>query len=60
MELFTTGVDQYTEQDIGEASRALTGWIVQGKNAVFRDCIKPETTADHVPMFDDAAGARPT
>ncbi|MCZ6633250.1 MAG: DUF1800 domain-containing protein [bacterium] len=37
MELFTTGVDQYTEQDIGEASRALTGWIVQGKNAVFRE-----------------------
>ena len=28
MELFTLGVDQYTEQDVRESARAWTGWIV--------------------------------
>ncbi len=34
-ELFSLGVGNYTEQDIKEAARALTGWSVQGENAVF-------------------------
>jgi uncharacterized protein (DUF1800 family) len=28
MELFTMGVDQYTERDVREAARAWTGWVV--------------------------------
>lgn len=37
MELFTMGEgNAYTERDIGEAARALTGWIVVGKQPVFR------------------------
>jgi len=28
MELFTLGVDQYTEKDVRESARAWTGWIV--------------------------------
>jgi uncharacterized protein (DUF1800 family) len=30
MELFTLGVDEYTQTDVTEAARALTGWTVQG------------------------------
>ena len=30
MELFTLGVDNYTQADVTEVSRALTGWTVQG------------------------------
>ena len=37
MELFTMGVGNYTETDVGEAARALTGWIVSGKKAEFRN-----------------------
>ncbi len=38
MELFTMGEGStYTEHDIGEAARALTGWIVVGKRPVFRE-----------------------
>jgi uncharacterized protein (DUF1800 family) len=33
MELFTMGVGNYTEQDVGEASRALTGWVVDGRRS---------------------------
>src|SRR5262249_34404578 len=29
MELFTLGIGHYTEQDVREAARALTGWMVQ-------------------------------
>jgi len=36
MELFTLGVGNYTEQDIGESARALTGWIVEAKKPVFK------------------------
>ncbi|MBL8800411.1 MAG: DUF1800 domain-containing protein [Planctomycetes bacterium] len=32
MELFTLGVGNYSEQDIKEAARALTGWRTQGGN----------------------------
>lgn len=34
-ELFTLGVGNYTEQDIKEAARALTGWTVQQGRAEF-------------------------
>jgi hypothetical protein len=33
MELFTMGVGNYTEFDVGEAARALTGWKVEGRRA---------------------------
>jgi uncharacterized protein (DUF1800 family) len=35
MELFTLGVGNYTEDDIAHAARALTGWTVRGRDAVF-------------------------
>jgi uncharacterized protein (DUF1800 family) len=35
MELFTLGVGNYTEEDVKEAARALTGWTV--KNGEFRE-----------------------
>ena len=35
MELFSLGVGNYTEQDIREAARALTGWTVENGEAVF-------------------------
>jgi hypothetical protein len=35
MELFTMGVGNYTEDDVAHAARALTGWTVQGRQAVF-------------------------
>ncbi len=35
LELFTLGVNNYTEHDIVEASRALTGWRIQGMRGVF-------------------------
>lgn len=35
LELFTLGVNHYTEHDIVEASRALTGWRIQGMRGVF-------------------------
>ena len=30
MELFTLGVDKYTQTDVTEVARALTGWTIQG------------------------------
>jgi uncharacterized protein (DUF1800 family) len=35
MELFTLGIGNYTEQDIQEAARALTGWRVEGLVSYF-------------------------
>ncbi|WP_250632647.1 DUF1800 domain-containing protein [Rhodoflexus caldus] len=35
LELFTIGIGHYTEADIREAAKALTGWTVNGLNAVF-------------------------
>jgi uncharacterized protein (DUF1800 family) len=35
LELFTMGIGNYTETDIREAARALTGWILSGLNSVF-------------------------
>ena len=37
MELFTLGIGNYSETDIKEAARALTGWKVQSNNALFND-----------------------
>ena len=37
MELFTLGIGNYTEQDIQEAARALTGWQVDGLTAYFTE-----------------------
>lgn len=36
MELFTLGIGNYTETDIKQAALALTGWVVEGLNPVFR------------------------
>jgi uncharacterized protein (DUF1800 family) len=35
LELFTMGIGNYTETDIREAARALTGWILSGLGSVF-------------------------
>lgn len=37
MELFTMGVGNYTEDDIVEAARALTGWTYVGRNFSFNE-----------------------
>ena len=37
MELFTLGIGNYTEDDVKEAARALTGWTVKGDQARFRE-----------------------
>ena len=37
MELFTLGIGNYTEQDIQEAARALTGWRVDGLTSYFTE-----------------------
>lgn len=36
MELFTLGIGHYTENDIKEAARALTGWTTDGAQFVYR------------------------
>jgi hypothetical protein len=35
LELFTMGIDNYTEEDIKEAARAFTGWTFRGDEFVF-------------------------
>jgi uncharacterized protein (DUF1800 family) len=35
LELFTMGIGNYTEFDIREAARALTGWVLSGLGSVF-------------------------
>jgi len=35
MELFTLGIGNYTEADVAEAARALTGWQVEGLESYF-------------------------
>ena len=37
MELFGLGIGNYTEEDIREAARALTGWGTRGRSSVFRE-----------------------
>jgi uncharacterized protein (DUF1800 family) len=53
MELFCLGVGHYTEQDVREVSRALTGWTVQG----FRreDNYNGATFIDFPPFHDPGA-----
>ena len=36
LELFTLGVNNYTQNDVAEAARALTGWTVSGLQAEFQ------------------------
>jgi len=43
MELFTLGIGNYSEGDIVEAARALTGWTVDGLNAVYNPDRHDET-----------------
>ncbi len=45
MELFTMGIGNYTEKDVQEAARALTGWSFQRPNriqAALRNKVEPE------------------
>lgn len=35
LELFTMGVGNYTEEDVWAASRAMTGWVVDGRRSRF-------------------------
>nr|BFE63561.1 DUF1800 domain-containing protein [Dactylosporangium thailandense] len=57
MELFTLGVGHYTEQDVREGARALTGWVVDQKagtatlNAKRHDD-KPKTILGRTADFD--------
>ena len=37
MELFALGIGNYTEQDVQEAARGLTGWGTEGRRSVFRE-----------------------
>ena len=37
MELFTLGIGNYTEQDVQEGARALTGWQVDGLTSTFNE-----------------------
>ncbi|WP_433271731.1 DUF1800 domain-containing protein [Actinosynnema sp. CS-041913] len=69
LELFTLGIGHYTEQDVREAARALTGWTVRRDSAEAelvpkRHDDKPKTilgvTADFTPQsFVDTVLARP-
>lgn len=62
MELFTLGVGHYTEQDVREGARALTGWVVDTKtgtaslNAKRHDA-KPKTILGRTGDFDADAFA---
>ncbi len=58
LELFTIGVDNYTQADIQEASRAFTGWQVNGLDAVFnssRHDYGQKTFMGHTGNFDGNA-----
>lgn len=60
MELFTLGVGQYSEQDVREAARALTGWVITGERAVLqpkRQDRKPKTILGRTGNFDAAGFA---
>ncbi|WP_433056061.1 DUF1800 domain-containing protein [Dactylosporangium sp. CS-033363] len=57
MELFTLGVGHYTEQDVREGARALTGWVVDQKagTATFnakRHDDKPKTILGQTGNYD--------
>ena len=50
MELFTMGVDHYTQQDVTEAARAFTGWSVDAANH-YRFGFYPEAHDDGAKTF---------
>ncbi|MFI5906431.1 DUF1800 family protein [Dactylosporangium sp. NPDC051541] len=57
MELFTLGVGHYTEQDVREGARALTGWVVDQKSGTAtlnpkRHDDKPKTILGRTGTFD--------
>ena len=57
MELFTLGVGHYTEQDVREGARALTGWVVDNKTGVVtfnakRHDDKPKTILGSTSNYD--------
>jgi uncharacterized protein (DUF1800 family) len=54
MELFTLGIGNYSEQDIRESARALTGWSVD-KDGVFRE--RPHQHDDGMKTFLGKQGA---
>ena len=49
MELFTTGIGHYTEDDVRESARAFTGWTLQGGKQ-----LRYATTSQFVPRLHDA------
>jgi uncharacterized protein (DUF1800 family) len=52
MELFTLGRNQYTQKDVTEAARALTGWTITGQNDVtFQFTFDPSIHDDGVKTF---------
>jgi hypothetical protein len=52
MELFTMGIGHYTQQDVTEAARALTGWTVTGERDVdFTFVFDPSIHDDGVKTF---------
>jgi uncharacterized protein (DUF1800 family) len=54
MELFTLGIGHYTETDVKEAARALTGWASAGKSPeVFRPGIGDSTFHEDHAQHDD-------
>ncbi|OVE79081.1 hypothetical protein BVY01_03515 [bacterium I07] len=52
LELFTLGIGHYTENDIVEAARALTGWRIAGLGSVF----KPSRFDNGVKTFLGSSG----
>ena len=61
MELFTLGVGNYTEQDVRQAARALTGWrldaVRQGRTSCRMLHDGPETILGKTASFDVASFA---
>ena len=58
MELFTLGIGNFTEADVKEAARALTGWTVE--DGVFRESPPSTTTARRPSSAAREAGRPPT
>jgi len=55
MELFTLGIGNYSEQDVKEAARALTGWSIKAGEVTFRHehhDAEPKTILEHTDRFD--------
>jgi uncharacterized protein (DUF1800 family) len=52
LELFTTGIGHYTETDVKEGARALTGWGIQGAGGN-KNFAEPQTFAFNKKQHDD-------